>query len=73
MNDYHITQNEDGSWSVTRNGALRPTRIFNTQIEAIEYVRQLQSERSVKIHGRDGKIREERTYPRSADPYPPRG
>lgn len=28
---------------------------------------------SLRIHERDGTVGEERTYPRSADPFPPKG
>lgn len=28
---------------------------------------------SLRIHGRDGRIQEERTYPRNSDPNPPAG
>ena len=32
-----------------------------------------QGDSSVVIHKQDGKIQEERTYPKSTDPYPPEG
>lgn len=32
-----------------------------------------QPESSIRIHKTDGKIQEERTYPKKSDPYPPRG
>ena len=32
-----------------------------------------QGNSSVKIHKQDGKIQEERTYPKGTDPYPPKG
>lgn len=73
MERYHITQRDDGYWVLKGENAERAVGIFATQQEAIERGRQLHGVYSLIIHGRDGKIREERTYPRSADPYPPRG
>ena len=73
MKKYHVTQQDDGRWRLKGENAKRAVGIYDTQKEAIGRGSQLQVDHSVKVHGCDGKIREERTYPRSADPYPPRG
>lgn len=73
MDNYHVSQQDDGRWSLKGENAKRAVGIYSTQKEAIERGSRLQGEHSVKVHGCNGKIREERTYPRSADPYPPRG
>jgi hypothetical protein len=73
MKNYHITYKDDGRCRLIGENAKRAVAVFDNQKEAIKYAAQLHGNHSVKIHGRDGKIREERTYPRSADPYPPRG
>ena len=73
MDNYHVTRQNDGYWSLKGEDAKRAVGIYSTQKEAIERGSRLHGEHSVKIHRVDGKIREERTYPRSADPYPPRG
>jgi hypothetical protein len=60
-------------WSVRTAGATRASGTFATQGEAVDHAR----EKAVRIgtelyvHGRDGRIRERRSY--GNDPYPPRG
>lgn len=73
MKNYHVTQRGDSRWSLKGEKATRAVGVFETQRAAIERGSQLRSDHSVKIHGCDGRIRDERTYPRNADPYPPRG
>ena len=73
MDNYHVSQQDDGRWRLEGEDAKRAVGIFDTQKEAIERGSQLHGPHSVKVHSCDGKIREERTYPRSVDPYPPRG
>jgi hypothetical protein len=47
-----------------RNGWSATTKSKNAAAKARESARP----ESLRIHGRDGRIQEERTYPRSADP-----
>ena len=74
MDNYHLTKNEDGNWSLKREGAQRATEVFRdaTKDEAVrrsaERLRESDSDASLKIHRQDGVIQEERTYPRAADP-----
>lgn len=60
-------------WSVRRSGAAKATAIYSTQEEAIERARNIarREKGEVYIHGRDGRIRDRRTY--GKDPYPPPG
>jgi hypothetical protein len=71
MNDYHLTHNGE-KWALKREGAKRATEVFSdaTKQEAIRQAadRLADSGASMKIHKLDGRIQEERTYPRSADP-----
>ena len=68
----HIVRH-DNAWAVRVAGSSRVSSTHDTQRQAIERARvQAIAERGqVLVHGRDGKIREERTY--RTDPYPPAG
>lgn len=59
-------------WAVRREGASRVSSIYNTQAKAIQNGRRsaVRSEGELRIHGRDGKIRDSDSYGR--DPFPPR-
>ena len=73
--DYHVTKTEEG-WQGKKEGADRASVVETTKAEAVEKtiaIAKNQPESSVKIHTADGKIQEERTYPRSSDPNPPKG
>lgn len=70
----HVQPRPDGRWEVHREGAGRASFVTDSQSDAIS--RAAASARSsghaqVVIHGRDGRVRDERTY--GEDPYPPRG
>ncbi|MFD2205781.1 DUF2188 domain-containing protein [Kiloniella antarctica] len=69
MDDYHITK--DGKiWKLTKVGNDRASKTAGTKEEIIKETREYMKNRtgSVKIHKVDGKIQEERTYPRKNDP-----
>lgn len=75
MNNYHLTK-QDAQWKLSREGAKRATEVFEgTKQEAIRESAQrlADSGASLKIHLENGRIQEERTYPRSADPKKTRG
>jgi hypothetical protein len=63
----------DGRWSVRRTGAVRATRTFDTQEEAIDEGRRIARTQGAElyIHGRDGLIRARESY--GKDPFPPKG
>ena len=72
---YHITKTKEG-WHSKKEGAQRASDTGSTKEEvvkkAIERAKK-QGDSSVIIHKQDGKIQEERTYPKSSDPFPPEG
>lgn len=72
---YHITKTEDG-WQGKLAGGQRASVKGETKVEVVKKTTDLAKSAgntSVKIHKSDGKIQEERTYPRSSDPHPPKG
>jgi len=60
------------SWAIRSSGSSRSTKVYDTQREAIEAARRIarNQETELVIHGRDGRIREKRSY--GEDPFPPR-
>ncbi len=60
-------------WAVKHEGSSRATSVHARQDAAIARATELarKAEGQVRIKGRDGKIRGERTY--GNDPYPPLG
>lgn len=71
MRNYHLTKDGD-NWKLQRENTSRATANFasSNKEEAIRKSAELLSgsNSSLKIHKTDGRIQEERTYPRSADP-----
>ncbi|MCV0438900.1 MAG: DUF2188 domain-containing protein [Hydrogenophaga sp.] len=74
MQNYHIKPH-DGHWDLTKEGAERASISKPTKAEILAATEEFMSERtgSVKIHLANGRIEEERTYPRSADPRRSKG
>lgn len=68
----HVVPHDNG-WAVQGEGNSKPTKITNTQAEAIDKAREIakNQESELLIHGRDGKIRDRDSY--GNDPYPPQG
>ncbi|ACU78805.1 DUF2188 domain-containing protein [Mycoplasma mycoides] len=56
---YHVTP-YDGKWQVKGVGNTRPTKLFDTQKEAIAYANELTKKRqgSVIIHRTTGQVRD---------------
>jgi hypothetical protein len=71
---YHVVPDKDeGVWKVRREGAERAANIHDVKSDALEKARELAPNNDlsqVKIHGRDGKILEERTYGQDPEKYP---
>jgi len=69
MQRYHITH-EDDRWVLKEEGDRRVLVEATTKEEIISETRDYMKLRtgSVKIHTQDGRIEEERTYPRDQDP-----
>lgn len=67
MHSYHLLPEGDG-WKLVQamDGRIEE---FETKEEGVRRSREIVQERSgsLVIHGEDGSIEEERTYPRSAD------
>jgi hypothetical protein len=68
----HVVPNLRGGWSVRRSGAVRASRLFDTQEQAVEYARTVAKKERAElyIHRRDGTISRKDSY--GADPLPPR-
>lgn len=61
---YHVVPHE-GRWAVKREGAERPSRIADTQDEAVAVAEQMarnQAPGRVVVHGADGLIQTVHTY-----------
>lgn len=69
MDNYHLTKNDD-HWQLAKEGASRASLSGTTKKETIEKAHAFLEGKvaSLKIHGEDGKVQEERTYPRAKDP-----
>lgn len=69
MDNYHLTK-KDGQWKLTKEGGKRASLTAETKADAVKKSAEHLAGKgaSLKIHKVDGKIQEERTYPRSADP-----
>jgi len=74
MDNYHLVKNGD-EWKLRKQGADRSALTFEHKQDAVsesaEFMRSHGG--SLKIHGENGRIQEERTYPRSADPRRSKG
>lgn len=72
---YHVTKTETG-WKGQKEGASTPSITGTTKKEVVDKTIGLAKKdklSQVIIHKTDGKIQEERTYPRSSDPRGSRG
>ena len=74
LDKYHLTKKGD-DWRLEKAGSNRAFVKAGTKAEAIEKSRHYVGDRggSMRIHKVDGKIQEERTYPRSKDPKKTKG
>lgn len=71
----HVVANPDGGWDVKKPGSSRASIHTTTQQEAVTRAREIvrnQGGGEVRIHGRDGKIRDSDTISPGNDPNPPR-
>jgi len=76
MPNYHVVRSKNKSeWVVKKAGASRVSGSFSTQREAEKSAKTFAKNKGggeVRIHGRDGKIRDSDTVPPANDPFPPR-
>ena len=74
MANYHVARHPRG-WKYQREGAEKVSGIVATQSEAEALAKQLTANSGggeVRIHGRDGKIRDSDTVAPAKDPSPPK-
>lgn len=66
----HVVPSPNGGWAVRSAGALRASRTFVTQSEAVRYGRKVaqNSLAVLYVHGRDGTVVERNSY--GHDPFP---
>lgn len=67
---------EDYKWCVKLQGKRKPIYEHDQRQPVYQYavsVAKAEQPSSLRIHGKDGRIRDERTYPRSADPKKSKG
>jgi len=76
MKEIHVEKSGD-NWVGKSGGRTVPGTKAPTKAEAVRNTAAVAKKGSepvsVKIHGQDGRIQEERTYPRSADPSRSKG
>jgi hypothetical protein len=74
-NDRHVVQNTSGGWDVVKPDAQRASSHHDTQAEAVARGREIVQNAGggeLRIHGRDGRIRDSDTIAPGNDPNPPR-
>jgi hypothetical protein len=67
--DKHVVPKVNGGWGVRETGAMRTSRTFVTQKDAVRYARSTAiSERTgMYIHARDGTIKGKESYIKSSN------
>lgn len=75
-NARHVVPNPKGGWDVKKPGVSRTSAHTDTQSQAAERAKTIvvnDGGGEVRIHGRDGRIRDSDTVAPGNDPYPPKG
>ena len=74
LDRYHLTKRGD-AWRLEKARSDRALLKAPTKVEAVQKMRRYMKNRegSVRIHEVNGKIQEERTYPRGKDPRSSKG
>jgi hypothetical protein len=73
--NYDVTPNPEGGWDAEAAGSKRASSHHGTQAEAETAAKRFVAGHGgggVRIHGRDGAIRDSDTVPPARDPNPPR-
>ena len=73
---FSLAHNETKKWELKKEGSSEVVKAFASKAAALKggvLEKVLGGRGSVRIRKRDGKIQEERTYPRSADPRGSKG
>lgn len=74
-NSRDVVPNPEGGWDVKKPGSPRASAHLPTQADAIDRAREIVQNAGggeVRIHGRDGKIRDSDTVAPGNDPNPPK-
>jgi hypothetical protein len=74
-NSRHVVRRSDGKWAVKAPGAKKAGAVASTQREATKRAKEIVRNTGggeVRIHGRDGRIRNSDTVKPGNDPSPPR-
>ena len=74
-NNRDVVPDGEGGWKVEAAGAQRASSRHETQADAIDRAREIVHNAGggeVRIHGRDGRIRDSDTIAPGDDPNPPR-
>jgi hypothetical protein len=74
-NSRDVVRGKDGGWDVVAPNASRASAHADTQADAISRAREIVGNAGggeVRIHGRNGKIRDSDTVAPGNDPNPPR-
>ncbi|MFA5261942.1 MAG: DUF2188 domain-containing protein [Candidatus Omnitrophota bacterium] len=74
MANYHVVK-RDGDWIAKRAGSERISGSFDKQSQAEKAAKRFAANTGggeVRIHDRNGKIRDSDTIPPANDPFPPR-
>jgi hypothetical protein len=72
---YHVTKTKDG-WKGEKENGKRASATGKTKKKVMRETIEIAKNKgnsSVVVHKANGRIQEERTYPRKSDPYPPKG
>jgi Uncharacterized protein conserved in bacteria (DUF2188) len=69
---HHVVPNPSGGWSVKKGGASRASKVFKTQVDAVDYAKDQakKAHSELYVHRKDGTIRERDSY--GNDPFPPK-
>lgn len=70
MKKYHLTK-KDNQWKLKEEGKERSSKVFDNKQDAVKQSADFIKNKdggSLKIHLENGKIQEERTYPKKDDP-----
>lgn len=74
-NNRHVVPNPEGGWDVVKPDAQRASSHHDTQRDAINRGREIVTNAGggeLRIHGRNGEIRDSDTIAPGNDPNPPR-
>ncbi len=76
MDNFHLVK-KDGVYKLKRENALRASKVIDSnKVDAIKKAKEFILKNgggSLKIHKVNGRIQEERTYPKSKDPIQTKG